>query len=244
VKSLGSMALIQAVFRHSVMAMGESFKDPKELENIYRKRFGALVEYRMDVWEVLVKKFFQQYVRPTDAVLDLGCGYGEFINHISCERKIGLDLNPESPKYLKSDVQFIAQDCSEPWGVPDSSLDVVFSSNFFEHLPDKLALRKTIAEAHRCLKPGGKIIAMGPNIKCVPGSYWDFWDHFLCLTERSMSEALENNGYRVVVERARFLPYSMVNGPRYPLAIIRAYLKLPIAWRIFGKQFLVIAERI
>jgi hypothetical protein len=85
---------------------------------------------------------------------------------------------------------------------------------------------------------------MGPNIKCVPGSYWDFWDHFLCLTERSMSEALENNGYRVVVERARFLPYSMVNGPRYPLAIIRAYLKLPIAWRIFGKQFLVIAERI
>ena len=35
------------------------------------------------------------------------------------------------------------------------------------------------------------MIALGPNIKYLPGSYWDFWDHFLCLTEMSLGEALE-----------------------------------------------------
>ena len=84
---------------------------------------------------------------------------------------------------------------------------------------------------------------MGPNIKFLPGSYWDFWDHFLCLTEMSLGEALENNGYRVTVSHARFLPYSMVAAPRYPMALLRLYLALPILWRVFGKQFLVVAEK-
>jgi hypothetical protein len=34
----------------------------------------------------------------------------------------------------------------------------------------------------------------------------------------------------------------MAGSPRYPLAFLRAYLKLPLAWRIFGKQFLVVAS--
>jgi hypothetical protein len=34
----------------------------------------------------------------------------------------------------------------------------------------------------------------------------------------------------------------MSGGPRYPLAFLCAYLKLPLAWRIFGKQFLVVAS--
>jgi SAM-dependent methyltransferase len=155
-----------------------------------------------------------------------------------------MDLNPRSPEFLAKDVRFLQQDCTIRWDIPEASLDVVFTSNFFEHLPDKLALRNTFQEAHRCLRPGGKLIAMGPNIKHVPGSYWDYWDHFLCLTDLSLGEGLENNGYRVVESRSRFLPYSMVNAPKYPVALIRLYLALPILWRFFGKQFLVIAERI
>jgi hypothetical protein len=47
----------------------------------------------------------------------------------------------------------------------------------------------------------------------------------------------------VVESHARFLPYSMVNAPQYPLAFLRAYLAMPFLWPLFGKQFLVIAER-
>ena len=223
--------------------MSHSVKDPAELQSIYEHRFTTMLRYRTAVWQVLASAFFQKYVARDATVLDLGCGYGEFINHIQCGRKLGMDLNPRSPEFLAKDVRFLQQDCSLRWNLPDASLDVVFTSNFFEHLPDKLSLRNTLQEAHRCLKPGGQLIAMGPNIKYVPGSYWDFWDHFLCLTEMSLGEGLENNGYHVVESIPRFLPYSMVNAPRYPVALLRAYLALPGLWPLFGKQFLVVAER-
>lgn len=224
--------------------MSDSIKDPVELQRIYENRFTSMLSYRNEVWQTLTRAYFQRLVRPTDAVLDLGCGYGEFINHIRCGKKFGMDLNPRSPEFLAKDIIFLRQDCSTLWALPPDSLDVVFTSNFFEHLPDKKALRDTLLEAHRCLKRGGRLMALGPNIKYVQGAYWDFWDHFLCLTEMSLGEALENNGYRVTLSHARFLPYSMVNAPRYPLAMLRLYLAAPFLWPFFGRQFLVVAEKV
>ena len=224
--------------------MSDSIKDPGELQRIYENRFSAMLAYRTRVWQVLVRAYFQRFVRHTDAVLDLGCGYGEFINHIRCSEKYGMDLNPRSPEFLAPGTKFIAQDCATPWALPDASLDVVFTSNFFEHLPDKHALRDTLREAHRCLKPGGTLVALGPNIKYVQGAYWDFWDHFLCLTDRSLGEALETNGYRIVLSHPRFLPYSMVTAPQYPLILLRLYLACPVFWRVFGKQFLVVGAKV
>lgn len=224
--------------------MSVSIKDPRELQAIYERRFKhERVAYRQQLWATLVDSFFSPMIAPDAAVLDLGCGYGEFINCVRCRARYAMDLNPKAAEHLDPEVKLILQDCSQPWALPDSSLDVVFTSNFFEHLPDKLALKLTLLEAARCLKPGGQLIALGPNIKFVQGAYWDFWDHFLCLTEASLSEALSNNGY--VVRRAipRFLPYSTINQPAYPMAFVRCYLKLPIFWRLFGRQFLVIATR-
>ncbi|HEX2853342.1 MAG TPA: class I SAM-dependent methyltransferase [Opitutaceae bacterium] len=224
--------------------MSISIKEPRELQSIYLRRFEAHVVYRKKLWDALCDGFFQRFVKPTDTVLDLGCGYGEFINHIRCQRKIGMDLNPQSRAQLAPEVELIAQDCSTRWALPDNSLDVVFTSNFFEHLPDKLSLKNTILESARCLKPGGRLIALGPNIKYVQGAYWDFWDHFLCLTEMSLGEALENNGFRIVRSEPRFLPYTTVGMPKFPPSFIHLFLKLPFLWRIFGKQFLVIGEKL
>jgi hypothetical protein len=84
---------------------------------------------------------------------------------------------------------------------------------------------------------------MGPNIKFLPGAYWDFWDHYLPLTEESLREALENRGFEIEKCVGKFLPYRMTKGPRYPLFFLRMYLRLPLAWRILGKQFLVVATK-
>ena len=35
----------------------------------------------------------------------------------------------------------------------------------------------------------------------------------------------------------------MVGGPQWPLLLIRAYLKLPFIWSLFGKQFLITATK-
>lgn len=210
---------------------------------MYSRRFGVGQEYRNRVWKVLVGDFFQSFIPPSGTVLDLGCGFGQFINHVNARSKYGMDLNSATRQHLNETVVFLQQDCSAPWAVSDDSLDVVFTSNFFEHLPTKDALALTIDHTWRKLKPGGRLIAMGPNLKFVGGAYWDFWDHHLPLTDLSMQELLELRGFVCERVEPRFLPYTMVNAPEYPVAFLRVYLALPFAWRLLGKQFLVTAVR-
>lgn len=214
-----------------------------DLGKEYQQRFAAQAPYRNAVWEVLVREFFQRYVDSSATVLDLGSGWGEFIRHIRADRRIAMDLNPDMPSRVGSGVETILQDCSQSWQMADSSLDVVFTSNFFEHLPDKDALRRTLQEALRCLKHAGRIICLGPNIRFLNGAYWDFWDHFLPLTDRSMIEALTLAGFAVERVEPRFLPYSMSQGFTPPIGFISFYIRLPILWRILGKQFLVVARK-
>ena len=220
-----------------------SANDPADLERIYEARFQQNRAYRGEVWSALLDGFFQKYVAPSDAVLDLGCGYGEFINQVRCGKKFAMDLNPKTARCLDPSVTFCQQDCSEHWQLPDNSLNVVFTSNFFEHLPDKPALGRTLDEVKRCLAPGGRLIAMGPNIKYLAAVYWEFWDHHLPLTENSMTEALSTRGFAVDECIAKFMPYTMVNRPQYPILFLRMYLKVRLAWRIMGKQFLVVARK-
>jgi SAM-dependent methyltransferase len=141
-----------------------------------------------------------------------------------------MDLNPESRQKLAPNIHFIAQDCSDEWPLGDCSLDVVFSSNFFEHLRAKGDLRRTLNQVHPCRKPGGRLICMGPNIKYLRGRYWDFWDHYIPLTEESLREVLELAGFEVERCIAKFMPYQMVRQKRAPLPLVRLYLKLPWVW--------------
>jgi len=217
--------------------------DTVELKRIYSQRFDEHIAYRNEVWKVLVSEFFARYIRPDATVLDLGCGYGQFVNNVVCQRKYAMDLNERAKEYLNSDVVFLEQDCSAPWAVPAGSLDVVFTSNFFEHLLSKQALNATLAQALHSLKRGGLLVAMGPNIKFVGGAYWDFCDHHLALTEASLSEALRVQGFAIQETIARFLPYTMTNRRPIPTALVRLYLKLSLAWRVFGAQFLVVGQK-
>lgn len=218
-------------------------EQPSELTQIYERRFKSAEKYRDLIWKTLTKRFFSKWIYPDHSVLDLGCGFGEFINNVKATNRFGMDLNPATAAKLSKDVKFLEQDCSELWDIPDQSLDIVFTSNFLEHLNDKDAVKRTLRQAHRCLRPGGRIIAMGPNIRFLPGSYWDFFDHHVILTERSLAEALEISGFIVESAIARFLPYTMVGGPRYPLLFLRLYLNLPFLWWVKGRQFLVVAVR-
>jgi SAM-dependent methyltransferase len=217
--------------------------DQSDLSRIYAQRFQANLDYRKKVWQILVGDFFSKFIPKHASVLDLGCGYGEFINTIEATKRFAMDLNPDAPKFLSNEITFLHQDCSLPWPATAQSLDTVFTSNFFEHLPDKTSLGRTLDQIHRALKPGGCLIAMGPNIRIVPSAYWDFWDHYIPLSERSLGEALENRKFRIIKSHARFLPYTMAGKKPAAPFLIRTYLKLPIAWRFLGQQFLIIAEK-
>lgn len=212
------------------------------LQEQYALRFLGKDHYRNEVWKILCADFFSRYVEPSDTILDLGAGWCEFINNIQAGRKIAIDLNPEVTLRSAPNVRTINQDCTAEWPIEPDSLDVVFSSNFLEHLPTKAAVEGAIAQAHRCLKPGGTMICLGPNIKFAK-EYWDAWDHFVAFSEASMSEVLSLNGFSVETCIDRFLPFAMSRKRNPPLALVGLYLRLPFAWRFFGKQFLVIARK-
>jgi SAM-dependent methyltransferase len=219
--------------------------DPRaaELTREYERRFAAQAAYRRRVWALLARDVFQRYVPAEGTVLELGCGWGEFINQIRAATKLGMDLNPAASGRLDRNVRFLEQDCTLPWPLADDTLDVVFTSNFFEHLPDKASLRRTLGEALRCLRPGGRLVCLGPNIRYLPGAYWDFWDHYLPLTDRSLVEGLELAGFRIERAWDRFLPYTMSQNRTPPLWMVWLYVRLPLAWPLFGKQFLIVAAK-
>lgn len=185
---------------------------PEDLQKLYSTRFTGQESYRNRVWQILTAEFFSRWIGPTDSILDLGCGYGEFINNVAGAKKFAMDLNPSSRKQLEPGIEFFEQDCSLAWPLPDDSLDVIFTSNFFEHLPTKHVLQSTLVEAFRCLKPNGRIIALGPNIRHLNGEYWDFFDHYLPLSEKSLAELLTLSGFRIDKSVGRFLPYTMSLG--------------------------------
>jgi SAM-dependent methyltransferase len=223
--------------------MASPAHSPSELERYYDARFAGRQDYRHSVWRVLIEDYFSRWTANAESVLDLGCGFGEFINQVESPKRFAIDLNPASRSLLAEGVKLFSQDCSEPWPLAADSLDLVFTSNFFEHLPSKEALLRTLRETNRCLRPGGRIVAMGPNIRFLPGAYWDFFDHYVPLTERSLAEALAAEGFRSETVIDRFLPYSMSQGSEPPLWMLRAYLRLPLSWPFFGKQFLVVAAK-
>ena len=121
------------------------------LQTIYDNRFSGRQDYRRNVWAILISDFFSRYFTADSAVLDLGCGYGEFINQIRTRIRYGMDLNPDSQRHLDPGVRLFQQDCSLPWPLPDESLEMIFTSNFFEHLPDKCNFTgsSTVPQARR-----------------------------------------------------------------------------------------------
>lgn len=216
--------------------------DNDALSEQYRRRFESKRDYRDGVWKALLRRRLQSLVGQDKIVLDLGCGWGEFIRNVEAKEKYAMDLNPDAATLIGNETQFLRQDCSDRWSLENDSLDVVFSSNFLEHLPDKDAIDATLVQAQRCLRPGGRLILLGPNIRYVGGAYWDYWDHHVPLTENSLVEILVLRGYDVVQTLPRFLPYTMSGGNEPPLFLVNVYLAMPLFWPLLGKQFLIVAE--
>jgi len=215
-----------------------------ELSKVYNNRFSEGERARkQQIWKILCSSFFQKYVPPDSTLLDIGAGYCEFINNIKCKRKVAVDLNEDTALSAAPDVSVHKASSSDMPFLKCGSIDVVFMSNFLEHLKCKEDVMMTLLEAHRVLRAGGRILLLQPNIRFIGGEYWDFFDHAVPLSDRSLSEALEIAGFEVVEVIPRVLPYSTKSSlPQHPF-LVRAYLAMPMLWKIFGKQAFVYGRK-
>jgi SAM-dependent methyltransferase len=126
--------------------------------------------------------------------------------------------------------------------VPRGSFDAVFVSNYLEHLPNPEAVIAQLREIRKITKDDGRLIVLQPNIRYVGAAYWDFIDHKVALTEHSLVEAAQTAGFRVEHLVPRFLPYTTKSRLPQSASLVRAYLRVPLAWRLMGKQTLLVAR--
>src|SRR5262249_18511212 len=120
--------------------------------------------------------------------------------------------------------------------------DVVFMSNYLEHLPGPDAVIAQLREARAVTKDEGRLIVLQPNIRYVGAAYWDFIDHKVALTERSLVEAAQTAGFEVEQIVPRFLPYTTKSRLPQSAWLVRTYLRFPPAWRLLGGQTLLVAR--
>jgi SAM-dependent methyltransferase len=122
------------------------------------------------------------------------------------------------------------------------SVDVIFALNILEHL-EKDKLVRVLEAVYRCLRPGGRLVAMVPNATSPFGSmtrYWDF-THHNAFTPSSVRQISRLVGFG---ESAEFrecgpVPYAFVSSIRFVLwsfirCLIAGYLLVELADRKGG----------
>lgn len=223
--------------------------------DVYSRRFVPDAELRREMWKVLTGKYFQRFVPEDASLVEIAAGHCEFINEIRAARKVAVDINEDTRTYAAPEVEVILTPSTDLSPLPDGKTDVIFISNFLEHI-SKPDITQTLRECRRILRPGGTIMILQPSIRYRPGEYWMFFDHVTPLDDRSLCEILEVLDYRIDFCLPRFLPHStkdrsprllwnLGNAIGLPLFqwTIQAYLALPLLYKIFGYHAFVVASK-
>ena len=188
------------------------------------------------LWKTLCEACFRRLVPPAACVLELGAGYGYFINHIRCNRRIAVDKWPGFVRYVNSDVIAHVGEVTDLSFIADSSVDFAFASNLVEHLTQG-EFAVVLEQLQKKLKPGGTLNLLQPNYRFAYKEYFDDYTHVAVYSDRSLVDYLESHGLRVIDCRPRFLPLTVKSRlPVWPF-LIRLYLRLP--YKPMAKQMLV-----
>ncbi|KAH8881336.1 S-adenosyl-L-methionine-dependent methyltransferase [Thozetella sp. PMI_491] len=116
--------------------------------------------------------FLRQHIKPTDHILDVGCGPGTItvgFGHLVRQGSVtGIDISDfilrqareavdkiGSGESARLPIDFVQADLLAGLPFPDAKFDVVFSSQLFPHLATAETRLRALTEMRRVLKPGG-----------------------------------------------------------------------------------------
>ena len=104
----------------------------------------------------------------------MGCGLGLYVRRFRdlSSDVHGIDVDPAKVREASETLPNIREGSAQALPYASDSFDVVLSHEVLEHLPDD---RAAVREAHRVLRPGGRLVVFAPN-RWYPfethGVYW------------------------------------------------------------------------
>lgn len=134
-------------------------RDPRGLEYAYHR-------YRK--WETL--RQIVRNLKPSDLVLDVGCGTGLITREIprQCQGVVALDLNRWALSRMDGQPHVAkVQGDAEALPIQDKSIDLVIATEVIEHLEEP---EKAAGELFRVCKRGGRAVGSVPSTSAV----WKF----------------------------------------------------------------------
>jgi SAM-dependent methyltransferase len=208
------------------------------MSGYHESRF-APDERREVLWRTLWQHHFRHQIEPGDCVLDLGAGYGSFINQVAARRRIAVDSWDGLQRNVAPGVEAVVGSVTELGFLDDGSVDFAFASNLFEHLPQE-GFAATLAQLRTKLSPRGTLTLLQPNWRYAYREYFDDYTHVAVWSHVGLCDFLTANGYEVMEVRPRFLPLTIKSRlPVWPF-LIQAYLASPV--KPMGKQMLIRAR--
>lgn len=212
------------------------------LERIYQYRFNGVDGRRRDIVWSEISSFILRLMGEPDRLLDPAGGRGEFINSASTTERWFIDMVEPPPGQVEPGVRVLTGDARR-MELPRDYFDGIFVSNFLEHLPTQEAVGEFLTRMFACQASGGRVAVMGPNFRYCGKQYFDCADHCVALTHVSVAEHIYAAGYEVDRVIPRFLPFSFRGLLPPSRRLTRLYLRVPPAWKVLGKQFLVIGRK-
>lgn len=211
-------------------------------QRLYEYRFAKVDQAaRVAVWDEIAAWVYGLLGCPK-RVLEPAAGRGEFINSIRADERWAVDQVAYAEGTYAPGVRALVSDVFEA-DLPAEHFDAVWVSNFLEHLTSQESVALFLERMHGVVAPGGRIAIIGPNFRFCPKEYFDMADHTLVFTHRAIAEHLYTAGFTPERIVPRFLPYSFTGRLPTSRSLVRLYLRSPLAWRVLGKQFLVIGRR-
>ena len=211
------------------------------LAKVYQFRFAGLSQVKKDATWALVTRWIESKLGNPKSVLDPAAGRGEFIISSRAAERWACDLSDQRTSWPTG----ITTRFGDIYKVdlPEKYFDLIFVSNFLEHLATPDDVYKYLMQLRKSLKPGGKLAIMGPNFRFSANEYYDFADHLLPLSDRTVEEHLAAADLQHQLTISRFLPLSFRSQRFSNPWLVKLYLAVPIFWRLFGRQFFIVATR-
>jgi SAM-dependent methyltransferase len=147
---------------------------------------------RVGEFGAIVDRFkFDKFIKPSDCVIDFGCGGGYMLKALTCADKIGIEVNDVARQFaLKNGIRTV-KDAAE---IEDEWADVIVSDNALEHtLCPFIELRKLFGK----LKTGGRMVFVVPHEKRNPWKENDRNQHLYTWSPMCAGNLFTAAGFKV-----------------------------------------------